>query len=60
MTTETPYTETEALLAAMNNDAERLRAIVDDMTTSELRGLVEAAYTVYITAYETRRTRLAS
>lgn len=37
--TETPYTETEALLAVMNGDYERLKFLLDGMLPNELAAL---------------------
>jgi hypothetical protein len=40
---ETPYVETEALLAVLNDDEERLAGVLDDMTPGELDQLARHA-----------------
>lgn len=42
----TPYTETEALLAVMNDDTERLEALLDDMLPGEISALHEQVLTL--------------
>jgi hypothetical protein len=39
---ETPYTETEVVLAALNKDNSRLEQLVTDMLPNERRTLLEA------------------
>lgn len=43
---ETPYMETEALLAVMNEDDARLRAILDDLHPGEVRELYQQVSTL--------------
>lgn len=43
---ETPYMETEALLAVMNDDDERLKAVLDDMHPGEVRELYKQVTTL--------------
>lgn len=38
---ETPYTETEALLAVMNEDDERLKSVLDGLLPGEIRELYQ-------------------
>jgi hypothetical protein len=40
---ETPYTETEALLAVLNDDSDRLAELLDEMLPNELAALRDQA-----------------
>jgi hypothetical protein len=44
---ETPYTETEALLAVMNEDDERLSDLLGEMTHNELTELRSQTYSLF-------------
>ena len=57
MTPQTPFTETEALLAVMNDDTARLGALLDDMLPNELRELSEHAHRLMVEV-ENRRADL--
>lgn len=47
---ETPYTETEALLAVMNDDDERLAELLAGMLSVELATLRNQAFRLYAAA----------
>lgn len=51
---QTPFTETEALLAVMNNDEDRLAALLADMTPNELNDLRDQAWRLFAAARDLR------
>lgn len=59
MSAETPYAETEAFLAVMNQDDERLAELLADMLPGELFTLREQAYRLFAAARDEYRDRRA-